>query len=124
MADVTYCPKSHFPSGKAPPSGFPATAPIGIVWHSDCSSYLQAAEQRPHQIRTRRAKTLLHKQASKRPMSPAPAGLLFFNSSSTPSIQPPAPKHRLEELMKYPALLVLPLLTLVVAAHSQTSWAA
>ena len=57
---------------------FMATKIAGIRWHSDCSSYSQAARQRPHEIRTRRAKTLLHKQASKRPMSPAASGASFL----------------------------------------------
>ena len=84
-ADVTYCAKLRLCLDRG--SAMAIRTPIkfaGIRWHSDCSSYSQAARQRPHEIRTRRAETLLHKQASKRPMSPAASGASFGGSRLQP----------------------------------------
>ena len=81
-ADVTYCPNSELCVPRAPArsigrglstSDFSGTA-LALSYH-------KRLDKDRIEIRTRRAKTLLHKQASKRPMSPAKAGLLFFRSS-------------------------------------------
>ena len=87
-ADVTYCPKSNFASPR------PSLGRLDRSRRSDSSGTALApsGDKRLDKDRTRtttrRAETLLHKQASKRPMSPAKAGLLFFRAPSAARLQP------------------------------------
>ena len=78
-ADVTYCPNSNFASARGSASadcganacGNPSGTAIALLIH-------KRLDKDRIEIRTRRAKTLLHKQASKRPISPAASGASFF----------------------------------------------
>jgi hypothetical protein len=54
-ADVTYCPKSNFAPAEAPVGRFDLGIAVGFHWHSDCSSSLQAARQRPHSDKNKKS---------------------------------------------------------------------
>ena len=86
-ADVSYCPKSNFASPEAPVARLDRERGVGFRWHSACSFFRQAAETKTASDNNKKSEeTLLHKQASKRPIDPAKAG---FFLACNPSVGAP-----------------------------------
>jgi hypothetical protein len=82
-ADVTYCPKSDFESPEAPVSRFDSKSHVGFLWHSACSFWSKRLNKTASDNK-KKSENTPPQQASKRPMSPAKAGLLFSRADCNP----------------------------------------